>query len=189
MELSSLITDHFRLVATQKKALSKLGLVTIQDLLFHFPTRYENINDIKSIAHLTKGDAAVVYGTLSKLATRKSFRNKKPIAEGYIEDGTGKMKIIWFHQPYIAKMLEGKRFVKLSGKVTGSPGKLYLANPEIEPIDSLPITDDDSLFQITTFILFIRKAWVLPQNGFIMQWREYLKVAYSIPSMTLCRRK
>lgn len=147
MQLTDNIVESFRLVETQKKALKKLGLITIQDLLFHFPSRYENISQIKPIANLEKGDAAIIYGKISGLATKKSFRNKKPISEGYIEDSTGKIKIIWFHQPYIAKMIKGYSSVKLAGKVTGNERSLYIANPEIENIGTLPIETPDSLFK------------------------------------------
>jgi len=103
MHPEDLIQKHFRLVEIQKKALKKLGLETIRDLLFHFPSRYENIAHIKSVNTLKKGDTTTLYGKISGLKVRKAFKSKRPIAEGYLEDGTGKIKIIWFNQPYIAK--------------------------------------------------------------------------------------
>jgi ATP-dependent DNA helicase RecG len=56
---------------------------------------------------------------------------------------------MWFHQPYIAKMLSDGMYVKLAGKVTGTGEKLYLANPEIEKLESLPIDRHDSIFNNT----------------------------------------
>jgi ATP-dependent DNA helicase RecG len=72
-----------------------------------------------------------------------------PISEGWVEDGTDRIKIMWFNQPYIAKMLTDGMYVKLAGKVTGSDDKLYLANPEIEKLESLPIDRHDSIFKNT----------------------------------------
>lgn len=138
MKLEDPLTEHFRLTSIQKKALERLGLATIQDLFSHFPTRYENISLIKPIRELEHGDSAIIYGTLHKLSTRKAFRRNTPIAEGTIEDASGKIKIIWFHQPYLAKMLPEKSPVKLTGKITGSAKNLYIANPEVEIISSLP---------------------------------------------------
>ena len=63
---------------------------------------------IKPIRELKYCDSAVIYGRLHKLSTRKAFRRRTPIAEGTIEDASGKLKIIWFHQPYLAKMLPEK---------------------------------------------------------------------------------
>jgi len=138
MHITDPISKHFRLIEAQKRALKKLGLVTIQELLFHFPSRYENSADIKTVAELQKGDVAILYGKIGGLTTRKAFRKKTPIAEGFIEDNTGKIKIIWFHQPYIAKMLKSGSSVKLVGKVTGSERSLYIANPEVENVGTLP---------------------------------------------------
>jgi len=39
---------------------------------------------------------------------------------------------MWFNQPYIAKMYTDGMYVKLAGKVSGTEGKLYLSNPEVE---------------------------------------------------------
>ena len=146
MQLNDSIESHFRLAQSQKNALKKLGILTVRDLLFHFPTRYENITGSKPISALQRGDEAVIYGKLSDLSTRKSFKSRRPIAEGYIEDNTGKIKIIWFNQPYIAKMLRDGALVKLSGKVTGDEKSLYIANPEASTLDNLPINIGESLF-------------------------------------------
>jgi ATP-dependent DNA helicase RecG len=147
MQLTDPLADHFRLAKTQQKALEKLGVATLRDLLYHFPVRYENISDIKQIADLAAGDSAIVYGTVGGLKTRKAFRRRTPIAEGWVEDGSGRIKIIWFNQPYLAKMVQPGAVVKLAGKVTGGKtGGIYLANPEIEPSDATPLGPTGSLF-------------------------------------------
>lgn len=140
------LQQHLRLDTTHSKALEKLGIKTVHDLLTFLPTRYEDISLIKKVVSLRKGDEAVVYGKVTGLVTKKSFTRGLPISEGVIDDGTAKMKIRWFHQPYIAKMIPEGSLVKLSGVVTGDEGKLYLANPEIERTDDLPIDSHDSLF-------------------------------------------
>lgn len=140
------LTDHVRIDSVHLKALQRLSIITIADLLYYLPARYENISDIQSVGGLEKGQEAVVYGQLSGLKTRKAWKSKKPIAEGYVEDGSAKIKIMWFNQPYLAKMYTDGTYVKLAGKVAGSEGKLYLSNPEIELLDSLPIDRHDSIF-------------------------------------------
>jgi len=141
------IEDHFRLVGAQKNALKTLRLVTIRDLLFHFPTRYENVQDIKRIAELKEGDTAVIFGRLEKLETRRAWKSRRPIAEGYALDESGKIKVIWFNQPYIAKMVPEGAAVKLVGKIAGKGSKIYLANPEVERLEGLPVNVHDSLFE------------------------------------------
>ncbi len=149
MKPSDALEQHFRIDTIHKKALARLRIETISDLLHHLPSRYEDIADIKSVVGLIKGQDAVVFGQIGGLKSRKAWKTKKPIAEGWIEDGSARIKIMWFNQPYMAKMLVNGTYVKLAGKVTGSKGKLYIANPEIEKLDSLPIDTHDSIFSTT----------------------------------------
>lgn len=143
------LTSHFRIDVPHQKALKRLGIVTIADLLYHLPARYEDVSDIQSVGGLVKDQEAIVFGQLSGLKTRKAWKSRRPISEGYIEDGSAKIKVMWFNQPYMAKMYQDGMYVKLVGKVTGSEGKLYIANPEVEKLDALPIDRHDSIFKGT----------------------------------------
>ena len=149
MKLHDPLTQHFRIDTIHQKALGRLGVITIQDILYHLPQRYEDISNIQSVQGLVKGQDAIVYGQVGGLKARKAWKSRIPIAEGWIEDGSARIKVMWFNQPYLAKMLTDGMYVKLAGKVTGSEGKLYIANPEIEKLESLPIDRHDSIFKGT----------------------------------------
>ena len=97
MELHDKLETKFRLDESQKKALQRLKIFSVADLLFHFPVRYSDISEVKNITELIPGDVATIYGKVSKLKTKKAFRSKIPMAEGEIEDLSGKIKIIWFN--------------------------------------------------------------------------------------------
>ena len=142
-----LIDKHFtRLVPEQKKALAKLGIRTVRDLLYHFPARYEEAGPTGTIAGLVPGALVTLYGTIRKPDVRKAWKSRRPLAEAWLEDASGKVKLMWFSQPYIAKTLHDGMVVKVSGKVAGTAEKPYVANPEIDrtPID--PETAHDTLF-------------------------------------------
>lgn len=140
------LENHFRLLEPQKRALKKLGLFSVGDLLRHFPVRYENAGEQKTILGLVAGQEAVLFGKIGNLETRKTWKSRRPIAEATLEDGTGRIKIMWFNQPYIAKMIAGGTLVKVSGAVSGKEGKLYLANPEIEQIQEMPQGGVETIF-------------------------------------------
>lgn len=146
MELQSPLEREFRLLLPQRKALQKLGLRTIEDLLFHFPLRYEFASQSKTVNTLSVGEEVTLYGKVSGLKLSKAFIKKIPMAEATIEDATGKIKAVWFNQPYLAKMLKEGSLVRVVGKVTERKGESYLANPEIENIDELPIDNKGMLF-------------------------------------------
>jgi ATP-dependent DNA helicase RecG len=146
VELSDKLEAKFRLDENQKRALRKLSLFSVADLLSHFPVRYSDISEVKKISELVPGDVATVYGKVSKLKTKKAFRTKIPMAEGEIEDLSGKIKITWFNQAYLAKMLHDGENVKLTGKVTQGKNDIYLANPEFEKMIDMPIDMHETLF-------------------------------------------
>ena len=147
MQLSDKLETKFRLDEKQKRALHRLKIFSVADLLFHFPVRYSDISEIKKIEDLIAGDMATIYGKISKLKTKKAFRSKIPMGEGEIEDLSGKLKIIWFNQAYLAKMMHNEEMVKLTGRVTASKNGLYLANPEFEKMPDMPIDGHDTLFK------------------------------------------
>lgn len=146
MNLQSLIETEFRILPNQKKALRKLGILTVKDLLFYFPVRYGDIAQGKIIKDLVPGDSALVYGKILHLSLRKGFKSKIPMAEAKIEDGTGSVKAVWFHQPYIAKIIHEGALVKIEGKVSDRNGSLYFSNPEIEEVETVPMVVGNSLF-------------------------------------------
>ena len=146
MDLNSPIERNFRLQELQKIALKKLGIKTASDLLYHFPVRYGDTSEKRNIGSLIEGEKAVVFGKISGLKTSKGFKSKIPMSVAWIEDESGKIKAVWFHQPYIAKMIHENAFVRADGKVSDRRGELYLSNPKIETIVKLPIGVGDSLF-------------------------------------------
>ncbi|MCX6790035.1 MAG: hypothetical protein NTV60_00740, partial [Candidatus Kaiserbacteria bacterium] len=106
MNPSDPIEKHFtRLKADQKRALTKLGIKTVRDLLYHFPARYENSGPTGTITGVTAGAEVTLYGTVRKPDIRKTWKSRRPVAEAWLEDASGKIKMMWFSQPYIAKTL------------------------------------------------------------------------------------
>ena len=141
------IEKHFtRLKPEQKRALHKLKIRTIRDLLYHFPARYENSGQTGTIAGVSAGSEVTLYGTVRKPDIRKTWKSRRPIAEAWLEDASGKIKMMWFSQPYIAKTLFDGMSAKVSGKVAGAGTKIYLANPAIDKSPINPEIAHDSLF-------------------------------------------
>lgn len=143
---STTLSDIFRLTPLQKTGLTKIGITTVEDILYYFPVRYTRIADIKSIANIVKNEDVTIYGRVVSSKTAKGFKSKIPMTEAVIEDATGRIKCVWFHQAYIAKMMIPDSMVKLSGHVEERASVLYLANPELARTKELPIDASGSLF-------------------------------------------
>lgn len=147
MKPEDLIEAHFtRLKPDQKKALSRLNLRTIRDLLYHFPARYEVAGPSGTIQSAALGTEVTLYGTIRKPETKKAWKSKRPMAEAWLEDASGRIKLMWFSQPYMAKMVAEGMVVRATGRVSGSSGKVYLANPEIDRSPIHPEDVHESLF-------------------------------------------
>ncbi len=146
INLETKISDVTRVLPAQAKALKNLHIETVADMLYHFPIRYGDTASKMNIGSLSKGSSAVIFGKISGLKTSKAFRKKIPMAEGVIEDETGRMKIIWFHQAYLAKMIGEGSLVRAEGKVSERKGELYMSNPKIETVTKIPLAVGDSLW-------------------------------------------
>lgn len=166
----SRIDENFRLTPMQKAALGRVSLLTIRDLLYYFPSRYSNISDIKNIAELLEGDRTVIYAQISNLKTAKGFHSKMAFAEATLEDRTGKIKAVWFRQPYIAKMFTEGDLVKLSGTVAKRKDSLYFNNPEIEKTKDLPIDSGNSLFKDTSEMAAFNYPVYPETQGLTSRW-------------------
>ncbi len=141
-EISSII----RITPDQLTHLKKLHLNTIGDILRHFPTRYGGASEALYIKDLLIGNSATIYGQIGKLKTGKSFKGKMPMAEGIVTDNTGHLKLVWLHQPYIAKLIQEGSLVKVTGKVTKRGESMGMLNPEIESVGKLPDQISQNLF-------------------------------------------
>ena len=171
MKPHDLITDRFRLTNMQVSALKRLGISRIQDLLFHLPSRYERAGETTHAAELVSGMKVTLYGTLSKLKAKRLWRSKRPATEGWFEDESGRVKVMWFNQPYIAKMAPQDQLIKLTGTVAGKD-KPYITNPEIEAIPPgfiPPSPERNALFEPATSYKL-----QAPQGHFHFSKSEYL---------------
>ncbi|HMP67696.1 MAG TPA: ATP-dependent DNA helicase RecG, partial [Candidatus Paceibacterota bacterium] len=160
MKLTDTINSHFRLTESQKKALAKLKIQNLENLLYHFPVKYGESFDQYKIENLTAGTKATVYGYIKNIETGKTFRGRTPIARATVRDETGSIKIVWFSQPYIAKMFHVDDLVRIEGVVSKnksgekidastaekSGGIFSIPNPKIEKVNDIPIGQVGSLF-------------------------------------------
>lgn len=147
MHPDDLLEKHFtRLRTDQKAALKSLGIHTVRDLFYYFPFRYEAAGELGTIATATSGAERTLFGTIRRPEVRKSWKSRRPLAEAYLEDASGRLKLMWFSQPYIAKSLHDGMVVKVTGKIVGEGAKAYMANPAIDrsPVD--PAIAHENLF-------------------------------------------
>ncbi|MBI2055279.1 MAG: ATP-dependent DNA helicase RecG [Candidatus Sungbacteria bacterium] len=134
MTIDSPIEEIARLTPRQKLTLKKFGLTTLGDLLFHFPSRYEETGELKSIRDLGEGEKVTIIAEIVSLKAEKTWRKKMRVADGVVKDASGLLGVVWFNQPYVANILKAGEKVRLSGKVSRSKSGLVMTNPAYEPL-------------------------------------------------------
>lgn len=115
--------------------LSGLGIITIEDLLYHFPHRYEDFSTFKIIGELAIGETVTIQGQIEDIKTKRTWKKRMTITECYLKDDTGTIKAVWFNNPLPVKFLSQGKFVQLSGKVVLSrDNEPHLQHPNFEII-------------------------------------------------------
>ncbi len=114
--------------------LAKLGLHTLEDLLYYFPRRYDDYSSLKPIHSLMYGEEVTVIGVIQSVTERKSA-SKRSIVEAILSDGTGAIRITIFNQPWQAQKLKIGEPYAVAGQLDQYLGRLVFVNPEIEPLD------------------------------------------------------
>ncbi len=148
MQPSDAVTDHFRLTDVQKSALKRMRIITIEDLVRHFPSRYERGGSSVRTSELAPGQKVTLFGTLSKLKAKKLWKSRRTATTGIFEDGSGKVDVMWFNQPYIKSYVPEGSSVKMTGTVGGTTERPYIANPAVELLP--PGTVVEGLFESNT---------------------------------------
>jgi len=116
------------------KRLKNLDIETARDLIFYFPARHVDLSRISPIKMLAADDFATIRGRLEIVKTRRSPVKKKMLTEAIVDDGESKIKLIWFNQPYLAKIFRVGDEYYFSGKVSGDGAHLEMVFPEYERV-------------------------------------------------------
>jgi ATP-dependent DNA helicase RecG len=115
--------------------LERLDIKTLRDMLYHYPRRYDDYSQLKTINRLKYGDELTVLGTVQSVSSRKLYSGKSSITEVIINDGTASLRINWFNQPWLERSIKKGDQIVLAGKVDQYLGRLVMNNPEWEALD------------------------------------------------------
>ena len=132
IEVNSPISVVPKIGPKYQTLLQKLEIFKVEDLLYHFPFRYQDYTNIKNIDSLIEGEVVTVKATLGTVQNIYT-KNRKRITKAKVIDHTGELDIIWFNQHYIKKSLQTGKTYNISGKVGTFDRKLCFISPEMEP--------------------------------------------------------
>jgi ATP-dependent DNA helicase RecG len=117
--------------------LQRVGLSTIEDLLYRFPTRYEDRGHFQTIASLKPGVAASIAGEVLSCGVRPTRRPRFKIFEMLVRDRTGSLRAIWFNQPFLNDIFRPHQRVILFGKLELTSHGLQMQGPQYELLEGV----------------------------------------------------
>lgn len=111
---------------------SQKGLITIEDLFYLLPNRYEDKRTIKKISEIDEGENVLV---VAKVVTSRPVyypRTRRRAFEATVQDETGSLILRWFHTvlPYLRALCMKDNILLLSGRVTRFGKNLQVVHPE-----------------------------------------------------------
>lgn len=112
-------------------SLEKLELFTVEDLINHYPFRYDDFSNQTDIAGALVGDVITVRGQVWSIKNVYT-RTGKVLTQAILNDGTNSIDLVWFNQPWLPKSINVSDYVQVAGKVNRAGSKLSLVMPKWE---------------------------------------------------------
>ncbi len=134
LRLTTSISELHRVGKNLEKKLAVLGIYKARDVLFHFPFRYEDYRSVVPIANVMPGVDLTIKGTIELIANKRSPRKRTMITEALVRDETDVIRVIWFGQPFIAKILKVGDEVYFSGAIKEDVFGTHMTGPAYERV-------------------------------------------------------
>ena len=117
------------------RRLEHLGIVTVEDLLFYIPFRYDDYRVLSKIQMLQPGEVVTVQGKVLEIKNQYT-RSRKTIQKAILVDDTGEIELTWFNQPFLTRVINPNDILAVSGRVEKRNQTLSMLSPEYEVVRS-----------------------------------------------------
>ena len=125
------VTDLQGVSSRKAETLQKIEVRSVLDLITVYPRRYIDRSKQTTIADLTVGEEGMVLVTVSKVVTRR-MRNRRSLVEVTVEDETGRMRLVFFNQPWRSKQLTEDKEIIIFGRLDLYQGNKQMTNPIVD---------------------------------------------------------
>jgi len=119
---------------TRAKALVRLGISTVGQLLYHFPRAYEFRGNVKLLADAESGEVASFILTSATEVQNAKLKRGMILSKLRAFDESGACEIAFFNQPYVKDTIQKGGEYRFYGKLTREGTKNILSSPVVEPI-------------------------------------------------------
>jgi ATP-dependent DNA helicase RecG len=155
-DLDAIGVERIRGVGERKlAALREVGISTVLDLVTFYPRRWVDRTNEARVSDLEVGKEALVLVTVRSV-TKRVTKNRKTMVNAVVGDGSGRLSITFFNQPWRERQLAEGLNISLFGKPEVFRGGLQMTNPIVDLIGDrtgriVPIYPQSEKASITTW--------------------------------------
>ncbi len=131
--MNPLLNDIIKLKKVGPKSrdiLNQLGIYRVCDMLHYYPRNYESVGAITPINQLIQNQVYYIKGRIASSVTISRFSGRV-IVQCFLADTSGRIKLMFFNQPYIKKMLNQGDEIIIKGKYIIKNNRSMIAAPKI----------------------------------------------------------
>ena len=114
------------------KKLARLGLETLNDLLGHYPLRYEDRRACYGILEAPLEEPCCISAMIAETPTLSRIRKGLELVKVKAVDATGVLNLTFFNQPYLKHTLQRGEVYVIFGKVEAMGRRRSMTNPVFE---------------------------------------------------------
>lgn len=173
--------------------LSKLGIATLMDLIFHLPRKYAMYENL-TLNQIEVGQPVSVMGRICE-GSISSFQFGKQVrkraVKARLRDGTGEIDVIWWNS-WVRSAVTAGDLYHMYGKAERSTGRLLLNNPQFVSISphtvrrNLRLLDEGRMPKHSIMALYpltrgITQAFLRKINGALLDADVHRQLADELP--------
>ncbi len=113
-----------------EKDLNKMDILTVDDMIHHFPRTYDMFEAPIPISNISEGNVATLEASVVSSVQSKQVRNLK-ILSCRVQDSSGSVHLTWFNMPFLRNKLRMGYHFLFRGKVVRKNGVLVMDQPKI----------------------------------------------------------
>lgn len=172
MDLRESVTSLKGVGPKKAEALKKLGISTMEDLVFFLPRSYEDRRNRVDISDAAEDQNSVVTGEVKLVVNDRYRGGRKQMLRLLVEDGTGSMEVVFFNAKYLQHSFRTGRKYTFFGKVTRNFGKMQMIHPEFSDADGMedgilpvyPLTKGISQREMRTWQKLLKRAYSMAED-------------------------
>lgn len=144
-----------------------LGILTINDLLYHFPFRYDDFSNRSKISNLKFEKTATICGKIESISYLPT-KTGKMVLRAKVKDESGILDIVWFNQPYLIKILKTGLKYNFAGKLSFFGEKKVFLSPDYELSENSLNLHTGRLVPVYPETHKLSSKWLRSKNFFLL---------------------